>query len=181
MYRLREHGRLGLVLLLVACAASNLFGREQSGEKHRDVDPKTGMIFPARLGIFERERGIEYDDGGYPMATYLAGRLILASVFYDKNAPFAAEYGNARDAVKIKTPTARLISDGASNLHPAGRRALFTFDDTFLGGPKIKLMSELMMFPHRDYYLTFRITYAAAHAERARQEIDSFVKACRLP
>ena len=32
-----------------------------------------------------------------------------------------------RDAVKMKTSSARLISDGPSNLHPGGRRAVFTY------------------------------------------------------
>ena len=86
-----------------------------------------------------------------------------------------------RDAVKMKTSSARLISDGPSNLHPGGRRAVFTCEDTFLGAPKTKLMSELLMFPHRDHYLTFRITYLASHADRAHREIDTFVRSFKLP
>jgi hypothetical protein len=145
-----------------------------------DVDPKTKMTFPARAGAFVREDGIEYDNGGYPEATYVAGRIALASVFYYKNLPFASEYANCREAVTLNTTSSRLISDGASNLHAGGRRAVFKLEDVFLGGPKTKLMSELLMFPHRDYYLTFRVTYLASHADRARQEIDSLVRAFKL-
>jgi hypothetical protein len=115
------------------------------------------------------------------MATYLAGRMALASVFYYKDAPFAREYAGARDAVKMRTPSARLLSDAPSKLHPSGRRAVFTFTEKFLGGPKNKLMSELLMFPNRDLYLTFRITYLASHADRAQREIDMFVRGFRLP
>ena len=42
-------------------------------------------------------------------------------------------------------------------------------------------MSELLMFPRPDYYLTFRITYLASHADRARQEIDTFLRGFKLP
>jgi hypothetical protein len=162
-------------------AATTLsFAREHRPGPRGDVDPKTGMRFPAHAGGFEREGGIEYDDAGYPMATYLAGQIALASVIYYKNLPFAAEYANCRDAVRSKTPTSRLISDGSSNLHPGGRRAVFTFEGPFLGRPKTKMLSELLMFPRGDYYLTFRVTYLASHADRARQEIDSLVRAFKL-
>jgi hypothetical protein len=57
---------------------------------------------------------------------------------------------------------------------------VFTFQDVILGGPKTKLLSELLMFPRGDYYLTFRVTYLASHADRARQEIDSLVRAFKL-
>jgi hypothetical protein len=177
------------LLLLCIAAVSVLFSdgviatpRDQSSAKlATSTDPKTGVTFPKRLGVFERERGVEYDAGGYPMATYLAGRMILLSAFYYKDKPFSAEYANCRDYVKVVTPKARLISDGPSNLHASGRRAVFTFEGKFLGDPKIKLLSELMMFPHRDHYLTFRITYPAVHADRARHEIDAFVRAFKLP
>lgn len=164
-------------LVALSLTSTPSFAREHSANPSGDVDPKTGMRFPARAGAFEREGGIEYDNAGYPEATYIAGRMALASVFYYKNLPFATEYANCRDAVRSKTPSARLISDGPSNLHPGGRRAVFTFEDVLLGGPKAKLLSELLMFPRGDYYLTFRVTYLASHAERARQEIDSLVRA----
>jgi hypothetical protein len=76
--------------------------------------------FPKQIGAFERERGIQYDNGGYPMATTWQGRIALADAFYYRNAPFAREYAGARDAVKIATPSARLLSDAPSTLHPSG-------------------------------------------------------------
>jgi hypothetical protein len=146
-----------------------------------DVDPKTGMKFPVRIASFEREGGIEYDPGGYPEATYLLGHIALASVFFYKDAPFATEYANARAAVKMRTPSARLISDGPSNLHSGGRRAMFTFQDTLLGEKSAKVFSELLMFPRRDFYLTFRVTYFASQANYARKQIDALVRGFKMP
>jgi hypothetical protein len=177
--RLLSHrARWFIAIVLISTA---FFATQRSAVARGDVDPKTGMRFPARVGSFERESGIEYDAAGYPEATYLLGRIALASVFYYKEAPFSTEYANARDAVKIKTPSARLISDGPSNLHPGGRRAVFTFQETFLGEPKVKVFSELLMFPNRDLYLTFRITYVASQANRARLEIDALVRGFKMP
>jgi hypothetical protein len=172
--------RRSTFVLIFFITAASPFAREHGSAVRGDVDPKTRMTFPPRAGAFAREGGIGYDNAGYPEATYAAGRVAFASVFYYKNLPFAAEYANCRDAVTMKTPSARLISDGASNLHSGGRRAVFAFEDVFLGGPKTKLMSELLMFPHRDYYLTFRVTYLASHADRARQDIDTLVRAFKL-
>lgn len=57
---------------------------------------------------------------------------------------------------------------------------MFTFVDS-LGGQKTKMLSELLMYPRGDYYLTFRITYIASHGERMLQEIDTFVRGFRMP
>ena len=165
----------------IALISTAFFASQGAAVAGGDVDPKTGMKFPARIGSFIREGPIEYDAAGYPEATYLVGRIALASVFYYKEAPFLTEYANARKAVKIKTPSARLISDSASNLHPGGRRSLFAFQETFLGEPKVKVFSELLMFPHKDFYLTFRITYFASQANRARKEIDELVRGFKMP
>src|SRR5207237_8521458 len=102
-------------LVALSLTSTLSFGREQSANPRGAVDAKSGMRFPARAGAFEREGGIGYDNAGYPEATYVAGRMALASVFYYKNLPFAAEYANCRDAVRMKTPSSRLVSDGASN------------------------------------------------------------------
>ena len=170
---------LSIISLFLSGVAATTRGTGEAAAA--STDPRIGMTFPKRIGAFEREGGIESDAASYPEASYLAGRVALASVFYYKDAAFPTEYANARDAVKMKTSSARLISDGPSNLHPGGRRAVFTCEDTFFGAPKTKLMSELLMFPHRDHYLTFRITYLASHADRAHREIDTFVRGFKLP
>jgi hypothetical protein len=173
---------LRIVFIVAACALTNAFAREHRQDPQNDVDPKTGIAFPVHVGSFQRERGIEYGDAGYPEAAYtLPSRMLLASVFYYKEAPFAAEYASARDAVKQKNPSARLISDRPSNLHPSGRHAIFTCDGKPFGDPGAKYMTELLMFPHRDMYLTFRITYPARDVGRTRREIDQFVRKFTLP
>lgn len=165
-------------IVLISMAS---FASQRAAAASGNVDPKTGMKFPSRIGSFMRKGPIEYDPLGYPEATYLLGRIAFASVFYYKEAPFLTEYAKARAAVKIKTPSARLISDNASNLHPGGRRSVFSFQETFLGQPNVKVFSELLMFPHNDFYLTFRITYVANQATRARKEIDELVRGFKMP
>src|SRR5437016_5200897 len=116
---------VGALAVILSLTSTSALGRKHSAGPKGDVDPKTGMRFVSRAGAFERQKGIEYDNAGYPEATYFAGALGFASVFYYKNLPFAAEYANARDAVRQKNPAAKLISDGVSSLHPGGRRSVF--------------------------------------------------------
>jgi len=111
----QANGLIVQAALLVALSlpSPSSLAREHGAGAKGDTDPKTGMNFPVRAGAFERDGGIEYDNAGYPEATYIADRMALASVFYYENLPFAAEYANCRDAVRSKTPSARLTSDGS--------------------------------------------------------------------
>ena len=172
---------VGFLLLLALSSNSLSLGKENAGAGSA-VDPKTGLKLPARLGAFDRYGPIEYDPNGDPMGTYRAGALILLNLYYYKNDfSFSQEFANCRDEVKIVQPAARLLSDEPSRLQGAGRRAVFTFQGKFSGGPNQKLSSELLIFPHRGRFLKFRVTYPAVHAERARTEIDAFVRSLKLP
>ena len=133
------------------------------------------------VASFTRYGAMEYDQIGYPTAEYTTESLIFASVFYYKEDPFEAEYAGARKAVTEGSWHARLMSDGRSNLRRGGRHSVFTFEQKSKGGGKEKFMSELLMFPHRNCYLKFRITYPAAIKATARREIDAFVRAYPLP
>jgi hypothetical protein len=143
---------------------------------------KTGARFPSRLGAFERAGRVQHDADGSAAASYYAGRLIVLGVYYYKgNLPFAQEFASCRDDVKTVTPDAQLISDVPSSLHDQGRRATFSLRSKFMGGDDIKLISELLMFPHQDGFLKFRATYRADHTDRARAEVESFIRSLKLP
>jgi hypothetical protein len=143
---------------------------------------KTGTHFPARLGAFERVGRIQQDADGSSVASYYAGRLIVLGVYYYKDKlSFAQEFASCRDDVKTVTPNAQLVSDGPSTLRDQGRRATFSLRSKFLGDDDVKLISELLMFPHHDRYLKFRATYRADHADRARAEVEAFIRSLELP
>jgi hypothetical protein len=167
------------IVPLLICAGATSAAKKPGGAD--SIDRKTGMAFPSHVGLFERARPIGYDPLGYPEATYVIDSTALATVFYYKQHPFPEEYAGAREAVKKVSPSARLIWDGPSSLHPGGRHAIFSLVADFAGHAKVSLTSELFMFPHRDLYLAFRITYPSAYQQRHRQEIDAFIKAFRFP
>lgn len=143
------------------------------------------MRFPTRLGLFVREGPVRLDDGGDPWANYWAGSLVLVSVFYyqTNGHPLEREYADCKDYVKILTRDARLVSDSAIRISPAGRahsgrRAIFT--SRKLGSFK-GAKSQLLIFQHKDRFMKYRITYPLAHAERAEEQIDNFLRSFPWP
>lgn len=149
--------------------------------RRRVTDPRA--LFPSRIGLFARNGGVEKDDAGDPLAHYTAGSLVLASVYFyrTRGHTLEREYFDCRDQVKISSPSARLISDSAYSVSGRrGRRAIFTVKKGALarGGPS---KSQLLIFRAGDRFLKFRITYSIAHAERAEQEVDNFVRSFPWP
>src|ERR1700741_374506 len=79
-------------------------------------------LFPSRVGLFVRKGQVRADSGGDPVATYWAGSLALAAVYYyrTRGHTLEREYSDCKDEVKIYSPSARVISDSAFLI--AGRR-----------------------------------------------------------
>lgn len=169
------------IAVTIAAAAICFVGALEAREKAKGNSTSAtqkAFSFPKSLGAFKREGAVKRDPAGNPIATYYAGRLVLIDMYYYKDPlPFAGEFANCEDYVKLVHPDSRLISEGTVRLHGTGKRAVFSFQARFLGGSKTKVLSELIMFPHNDRFLKFRATYPAAHAARARAEIDSFIRA----
>ena len=181
----RRRNRYFAVAAMLAVAAMCFVGPAEARETARPnkASPaQRGASFPKSLGAFKRDGAVKRDPGGNPMATYHAGRLVLLTMYYyEDGRSFADEFAVCQGHVKTVHPDARLLSEEAVRLHGRGKRAVFAFQASFLGGTRTKVLSELIMFPHNDRFLKFRATYPAAHAARARVEIDSFIRALPGP
>jgi hypothetical protein len=149
------------------------------------ADTAAGAKFPARGGLFVRHGPVKFDPGGNPGATYWAGALVLADVFYYRTYghTLEREYADCKDYVKMVTSDARLVSDSAITISPggrarSGRRAVFTSKKL---GISERAKSQLLIFQHNDRFMKYRITYPLAHAEKAEEEIDNFLKSFPWP
>lgn len=167
-----------LLAIFVLLAPSLAIAKES---KRSTTDSRA--LFPSRVGLFTRHGPVELDDEGDPLADYWAGSLVFANVFYyrTRGHTLEREYSECRDAVKIGSPNARLISDSAFLLSGhRGRRAIFTIQKGPLAesGPA---KTQLVIFAEADRFLKFRITYQQAHAGRAEQEIDRFLRSYPWP
>lgn len=171
----RTLGSLLAFVLLFPCAAV----AKERGQQVTDAR----NLFPSRVGLFTRHGRVELDDWGDPLAGYWAGSLVFANVYYyrTRGHTFEREYSECKDAVKIASSNARLISDSAfSRSGRRGRRAIFVIKKGGLaqwGSAK----SQLIIFAIGDRFLKFRITYSTDHAERAEKEIDTFLRSYPWP
>lgn len=139
--------------------------------------------FPGRVGFFVRKGAVRMDKAGDPVATYWAGSLALATVYYyrSRGHTLEREYSNCKNEVKAYSPTSRIISDSSFvSAGRRGKRAIFSIRR----GPLAvagQAKSQLVIFPAGDRFLKFRITYPVAHAERAEKEIDNFLRSFPWP
>jgi len=161
-------GLLAIVLLFPGAAIA-----KEPGQRV----PDSRTLFPSRVGLFTRHGRVELDDWGDPWADYWAGSLAFANVFYyrTRGHTLEREYSGCKDAVKIASSNARLLSDSAfSRSGCRGRRAIFAIQKGGLArsGPT---KSQLIIFAIGDRFLKFRISYPIDHAERAEKEIDIFL------
>jgi hypothetical protein len=140
-------------------------------------------VFPSQVGLFTRHGPVELDHFGDPLADYWAGSLVFANVFYYRTSghTLEREYSECKDAVKIGSSHARLISDSAFVLSGhRGKRAIFSIEKGALARSE-PVKSQLVIFGVGDRFLKFRITYSQAHADRAEQEIDRFLHSYPWP
>ncbi len=142
-----------------------------------------GGVFPSRVALFTRHGSVELDHWGDPLADYWAGSLVFANVFYyrTRGHTLEREYSECKDAVKIGSSHARLISDAAFMLSGhRGKRAIFSIQKGGLATTE-PAKSQLVIFTVGDRFLKFRITYSQAHADRAEQEIERFLRSYPWP
>ena len=167
-----------LLAIVILLPTGNAIAKE-----NRQPVIESRSLFPNRVGLFVRKGQVRADPAGDPVATYLAGSLALATVYYyrTRRHTLEREYSDCKDEVKIYSPSARLISDSLFSIAGRrGKRAIFTVKT----GPLASLgpaRSQLLIFLTGDRFLKFRITYPIAHAERVEQEIDVFVRSFPWP
>jgi len=172
-------GRWSSLVAIVFLLAPNAAISKEN--KPRAADYRS--LFPRSVGLFTRHGPVSADESGDPLADYWAGSLVFANVFYYRTRGHALEreYSECKDAVKVGSPNARLISDSPFLLSDhRGRRAIFTIQK---GGLAMRepSKSQLIIFLVGDRFLKFRITYPLAHSDRAEEEIDRFLRSYPWP
>ena len=163
-------------------AVAFLFTSEVAAANTPSSASKSQFKFPNRVGFFVRKE-VRADEAGDPIASYWAGSLAFATVYYyrTRGHTLEREYSSCKGEVKMVSPSARLISDSTFTASGRnGKRAIFDIrtGPLALAGPA---KSQLIIFPAGDRFLKFRVTYPVAHGERAEQEINVFLRSFAQP
>ena len=148
----------------------------------------SGFRFPDRIGHFRRVGGQQYDQAGQDLSVkYQAGALIVADVYeYPKRQSGATEFAIRKQGIKTLHADAKLLREESVTIHPgptarSGRRALFAISQGYHYSFPPPYLSLLLVFERGERFLEYRITYAAAHRERAESEIDQFLDTLTWP
>ena len=149
----------------------------------------TGFTFPQKVGAFERGRitpfneahsDIEVDYDNKPYTVHLSAYVYPAHDLLKKH------YEQCKADVMQVHPDAKLLEENPMTLDKAGTKydgfyALFLFRGKFVANTDQDLLSQLIVFQRGDYYVLFRISYAASDKVKAEAEINDFIQQLAWP
>jgi len=146
----------------------------------------SGFIFPKSIGDFERISTKQFNDEGSDVsAGYNAGPVVATVYAYPAPADaspeaFAREWDSKRSevfqghqGVVAVSDTAATVTQGGKQF--AGRRAVFSFRDSFQGARR-DLKSQLLVFRDGPVFIEYRITYPLDDAEAAEKQIELLIR-----
>jgi hypothetical protein len=147
------------------------------------VIQSTGFRFPARLGVFVRGGGKQYDAAGQDLSVkYKAGELIIADIYeYPSGGKtLAAEFADRKDEIKLAHSDARLLREGPVTIHPggierSGWKAVFAISQGYHYSFPPPYQSDLLVLQRGARFIEYRFSYSASHRERAESEIRKFI------
>ena len=181
-------------LLLSSCATVQtsppVVGGFSGGNGQSDlVIQNSGFRFPARVGVFVRAGGKQYDAAGQDLSVkYKAGEMIIGDVYEYPRAgkDLRTEFADRKDEVRLAHSDGRLLREGPVMIHPGGvaRRgwkAVFAISEGYHYSFPPPYQSELLVFERGSRFIEYRFTYSAGHRERAEREIENFLDGLAWP
>lgn len=186
--------RLGLAAFLLglsACASvPPTPGGFAGGTGESDlVIQSSGFRFPARVGVFLRRGGQQYDAAGQDLSVkYKAGEMIMADIYeYPAGGKtLATEFADRKDEIRLAHADAKLLREGPVTIHPNGTarrgwKAVFAISQGYHYSFPPPYQSDLLVFQRGTRFIEYRFSYSAGHRERAESEIANFVDRLAWP
>jgi hypothetical protein len=148
----------------------------------------SGFVFPTHIGVFRREQMRQYNQVGSDVsAGYNAGVLIAATVYVypapsqqtaevlsHEYASKKAEVLHGHQGVSVLSEIPVTVTQGGKKY--SGKRGYFGYRDVFARTQQ-DLKSQLLVFHDGPFFVEYRFTYPARHAQQAEQEIERFIRA----
>ena len=180
-----------LLLTLPSCATvPTVPGGFAGGTGQNDlVIQSSGFRFPARVNVFVRGGGRQYDAAGRDLSVkYKAGEMIIADVYeYPRGGKnLATEFADRKDEIRLAHSGARLLREGPVTIHPGGKtvsgwKAVFAVREGYHYSFPPPYQSDLLVFQRGTRFIEYRFSYSAGHRERAESEIASFIDRLAWP
>jgi len=159
------------------------------------VHSTIGFVFPSKVASFERAKvtffnpahsDVEVDYNNDPFTVHLSVYVYPASGIYTASVPLKVHYEDCKNSVVKTHPDAKLLEEKPYTLEKSGTRyegyyALYSFRGKFVGHEDQDLLSQVIVFQRGDYYILYRISYAAAYRTQAEGEINEFIDQLAWP
>lgn len=180
-------GAIAALILTLSAAAQTppkSFSWESKGDQL--VHEPSKFAFPKTIGVFQRDRAVEYDTTGRNVSVgYNAGVAIAATIYlYPAGGQsLESEFSRIKSEIIAAHPGAKVLTEGdtsVSRLNAPARVASFTFSDRFAGESQ-ELYSVLVVSRYRNLIVKYRFTYPDLRKDRAEEEIKEFLRAFSWP
>jgi hypothetical protein len=155
------------------------------------------MMFPERVGGFQRGKIVQHDAAGYDVSAgydlRVNGSRAVATVYVYPIPPTAergivllrGELERVKAEIVQFSPTARLLSERLTQLEQGGRTfggivATFGIDPPNRFGGE-RFLSHAYVFVRENWFIKYRVTYPGADQDRVGGKVEEFIRSLRWP
>jgi hypothetical protein len=145
----------------------------------------SGMIFPARVGLFQSAGPKFYDRKGDDVSVrYYLDELIIADVYsYPaglSRKAFDAEFARQQYAIRLINKNVRLISQSVITTRQSGRilqgrGATYEFERVLFGKSRTKAGSQFVLFRDGPWFVAYRFSYPRERSTIASRHVANFL------
>src|SRR2546423_5336456 len=172
--------------LLAALGSANAASPFKKSEGHRLLHVPSNIVFPAKLGLFDRLDTHVYGSGGRDVSVrYQLDTFILGDVYVYPVGIYAAdlngEFRVQQKAIRQKNKNAKLAADTTIQINQnertvTGRKATYDLVRGLFGEPPHQCGSQLLVFRDGPWFVAYRFSYPGERSAIARKHIGDFLE-----
>jgi hypothetical protein len=171
-----------IVLGWLAAASAGPFEKAPGGGlRHKP----SGVIFPARVGLFQSAGPTVFDRKGADVGVkYYLAQLIIADVYAypagSSRDAFDKEFAKQQSAIRQLSKNVRLISQSAVSTRQGGRvvqgrQAIYDLERFFAGNSRVKAGSQFLLFRDGPWFVAYRFSYPRERSAIASKHVANFL------
>ena len=145
----------------------------------------SGVIFPARVGLFQSAGSRTYDRKGADVGMqYFLPQFILVDVYAypagSSRSAFDKEFANQQGAIRQLNKNVKLISQSAVSTRQggrvvSGRQATYDLERPLFGNPRVKAGSQFLLFRDGPWFVAYRFSYPRERSAIASKHVANFL------
>jgi hypothetical protein len=171
-----------IVLGWSAAASAGPFEKTRDGGLRHKA---SGVVFPARVGLFQSSWPRTYDRKGDDVGVrYHLDQLIIADLYAypagSSRSAFDKEFANQQNAIRQLNKNVRLISQSVVSTRQGGRvvpgrQATYDLERPLFGNPRVKAGSQFLLFHDGPWFVAYRFSYPRERSAIASKHVANFL------